>query len=115
MRHIRYIFENTEDFVADLNIRLINDSIENAVITSVIGGVESCTISTMVKHDASQYISTEYVEPLELVGNGDVSDGKLHLHVTLGRENNVAIMGHLHKASVKTWFVKVYLQEIDQE
>lgn len=113
MRHIRYIFENTEDFVAELNRKLEVDSIKNAAITSVIGGVESCTISTMSKDDATKDNLTEYLEPLELLGNGDVFDGKLHIHVTLGRENNVAIMGHLHKASVKTWFVKVYLQEIE--
>ncbi|MBP6880402.1 DUF296 domain-containing protein [Candidatus Saccharibacteria bacterium] len=113
MRHIRYIFENTGDFVADLNRRLEIDSVKNAAITSIIGGVESCTISTMSKDDATIYKLTEYLEPLELLGNGDVSDGTLHIHATLGRENDIAIMGHLHKASVKTWFVKVYLQEIE--
>jgi predicted DNA-binding protein with PD1-like motif len=38
-----------------------------------------------------------------------VTDGRVHLHVNVSGEGNVAIHGHLHEAHVKTWFVNAYV------
>jgi uncharacterized protein len=94
-------------------IAKVTDVVKEKKITagtiSLIGAIASCKISTMPKHDAKTDIVTEYTEPLELSGTGEIVDGKIHIHVVLGREGNVAIMGHLHEGHVKTWFVDVYI------
>jgi predicted DNA-binding protein with PD1-like motif len=35
-------------------------------------------------------------------------NGKVHIHVVLGREGNEALAGHLHWAKVDTFFVHAY-------
>lgn len=88
------------------------NNIENAAIVSVIGAVDSCCISNMPANDAKKDILTAYNTPLELTGNGEVKNGKVHIHCVLGQEDNKALSGHLHWANVKTWFVSVYILPI---
>ena len=82
-------------------------------IVSIIGAVDSCCISTMPKRNAKKDILTEYHEPLELSGTGEIQDGKPHIHCVLGREKNVAIFGHLHWGKVENWFINVYILPIE--
>jgi len=79
---------------------------------SIIGGIDSCCISTMDKKDATKDILTEYHEPLELSGTGEIENGNVHIHAVLGQEGNNALFGHLHWAKVKDWFVHVYVTEL---
>jgi uncharacterized protein len=76
---------------------------------TLIGGIDSCCISTMDKNDAKKDILTEYHEPLEMSGTGEILDGKPHIHAILGEQNNNALFGHLHWAKVRDWFVHVYI------
>ena len=55
---------------------------------------------------------TEYRQPFELSGTGEVKDGVLHLHVVLGREGDAALTGHLHWAQVDTFFVNAYVIQL---
>lgn len=81
-------------------------------IVSVIGAVDACCISNMPKTDASADILNTYTQPFELSGNGEIRDGKPHLHCVLGQEGDHALSGHLHWATVSTWFVNVYILPI---
>jgi predicted DNA-binding protein with PD1-like motif len=63
----------------------------------------------MPAHDASADIVTEYTQPFELSGTGEISDGAVHIHVVLGREGDTALAGHLHRATVQTFFVHAYV------
>lgn len=94
-------------------IKKITDIIKEKQIKTgsltLIGGVDSCCISTMPKNDATKDILTEYHEPLELSGTGEIVNGKIHIHVTLGREDKSTLSGHLHWGKVATWFVNVYI------
>lgn len=83
--------------------------IVNAAIVSVIGAIDSCCISNMNKNDAKEDIHTEYNIPLELIGNGEIKNGKVHIHCILGQEGNRALAGHLHWAKVETWFISAYI------
>jgi predicted DNA-binding protein with PD1-like motif len=96
------VMKTVEDKLADLGVA-------NGAVVSLIGAVESAAVSTMPKDDASQDIITEYHQPLEMSGTGEVKDGKLHVHVVLGAESNETISGHLHWATVKTFFVNAYV------
>lgn len=88
----------------------INDAgIKNGAIVSLIGAIDSCCISNMPANNASSDILTEYAQPFELSGTGEIVDGTVHLHVVLSREGNETIGGHLHWAKVATWYVATYV------
>lgn len=76
---------------------------------TLIGAVDEATISTMSRHDALTDNLTTYTEPLELTGTGEVVDGTPHVHVVLCREGDQTVGGHLHAATVRTFFVHAYL------
>lgn len=81
----------------------------NAAIVSLIGAVDACAISNMPAHDPRSDLVTEYQQPCELSGTGEIRDGVVHIHAVLGREGNVALTGHLHWARVDTFFVHAYV------
>jgi uncharacterized protein len=101
------------DEVIDQITRAVADAqITDATIT-LIGAVDEVTISTMPRHDALTDTLTTYTEPLELTGTGEVVDGKPHIHVVLCREGDQTIGGHLHRATVHTFFVHAYVTPLD--
>lgn len=101
--------EPGQEVIETLTNFLTEKQISEAAIVSIIGGVDACTISTMPKDDAKRDILTEYKEPLEMSGTGEVHEGKPHIHCVMGREGNQAVFGHLHRASVENWFVNIYI------
>ena len=86
-----------------------NLNIKNGAIVSIIGAVDECCISNMLKNDAKKDILNTYKEPFELSGTGEIKDGKPHIHCVLGREKDETLSGHLHWAIVKNWFVNIYI------
>jgi predicted DNA-binding protein with PD1-like motif len=92
--------------------RIIKDNKIKQGSLSLVGAVDSCCISTMPKTDAKKDILTEYHEPLELLGTGEIVAGSAHIHVTLGREGKSTLMGHLHWGKVDEWFVHVYVTPV---
>jgi predicted DNA-binding protein with PD1-like motif len=83
--------------------------ITSGAIVSVIGAVDACGLSTMPKDDPRRDLLTEYTEPLELAGTGEIRAGKPHIHCVLGREGNAALAGHLHWGRVATWYVHAFV------
>lgn len=86
--------------------------IQDGAIVSLVGAIDSCCISNMPKDDAKSDILTEYFQPFEISGTGEIKDGKPHIHCILGREGDTALAGHLHWARVESWFVRVYVVEL---
>jgi len=84
--------------------------VTNGVLT-LIGAVQECTVSVMPKGDPLDDILTDFDQPFELSGTGEITDGKVHIHVTLGGDG-VVVAGHLHKAMVRDWFVRAYVQPL---
>lgn len=97
-----------EEVIETLTRRAAEEGISNGAVVSLIGAVDAAAISNMPADDAGRDIVTEYQQPLELSGTGEIRDGKVHIHVVLGREGDVAVAGHLHRADVKTFFVHAY-------
>jgi uncharacterized protein len=102
--------EVIETVTAELAIRGIRDG----AIVSLVGAIDSCCISNMPENDATSDILTEYKRPFEMAGTGEVKDGKPHIHCILGQEGNTSLAGHLHWARVDTWFVNIYVEEMDR-
>lgn len=102
-----------EEVMDSLTRQLVAADIRDGAVVSLIGAVEGCAISNMPADVASKDVVTEYQQPFELNGTGEIKNGNLHLHVTLGREGDVALAGHLHRAQVVTFFVNAYVIAFD--
>lgn len=100
------VLEELQQAVAERGIR-------NAGM-HLVGGVDAFTISTMPAHNALHDDITTYDQPGELTGTGEVVDGQVHVHVVCGIEGDVAKAGHLHAATVDTFFVRAYVNEITE-
>ena len=102
-----------QEVMDTLTRELASRGVANGAIVSLIGAVEGCCISTMATDDYAKDILTEYSEPFELSGTGEIKDGTPHLHVVLGREGDEAKTGHLHWANVDHFFVNAYVMPLD--
>jgi uncharacterized protein len=98
-----------EELMASLRDRLRERGLTSAAIVSLIGAVDACEYSTMPADDARADLVHQLDEPLELSGTGEVVDGTPHVHCVLARADGTARAGHLRRAWVETWFVRVYL------
>jgi predicted DNA-binding protein with PD1-like motif len=101
--------EPGEEVIETVTRRAADHGLTNGAIVSLIGAVDACAISNMPAQDATSDVISEYKQPFELSGTGEITDGKVHMHVTLGREGDVALAGHLHWARVETFFVHAYV------
>jgi predicted DNA-binding protein with PD1-like motif len=100
---------NNGELMQSLTDQLAELGVDRGAIVSLIGGVDSFTISTMPAADATKDIITDYDLPAEMSGTGEVVDGKPHVHAVMAVEGDRAISGHLHAAHVGTWFARVYV------
>ncbi|MDI1461156.1 DNA-binding protein [Catellatospora sp. KI3] len=98
-----------QEVMETIAAQLAERGVTDGAVVSLIGAVDECCISNMPAEDASKDILTEYRQPFELTGTGEVKNGKVHLHVVLGREGDAALAGHLHWARVETFFVNAYV------
>jgi len=98
-----------EEVIETVTRRAAEEGIASGAIVSLIGAIDACAISTMPAGDARSDIITEYIQPFELSGTGEITDGKVHIHVVLGAEGDKALAGHLHWARVETFFVNAYV------
>lgn len=101
-----------EEVLATLQAAVTAAGITHAGVT-VIGAVQTATVSVMCKFDARTDYDRDYDQPLELSGTGEVVDGRLHLHATLYGED-VVVGGHLHTARVRDFFVNAYVTEVSR-
>jgi len=99
-----------EEVMSTLQAAVTEAGIQHAGVI-LIGAVASATVSVMKKDEALTDYLRSYDQPLELSGTGEVTDGKLHLHVTLYGEDGV-FGGHLHRAVVETFFVHAYVSTV---
>uniref|UniRef100_UPI003F491FB8 PPC domain-containing DNA-binding protein n=1 Tax=Actinoplanes sp. CA-151224 TaxID=3239904 RepID=UPI003F491FB8 len=98
-----------EEVMDSLTRQLREQGIRSGAVVSLVGAVDSCGLSNMPADNAREDILTEYKQPLELSGTGEIADGKPHLHCVVSGEGNTAIGGHLHWARVETFFVNAYV------
>ncbi len=96
-----------------LTRQLQERQISRGAIVSLIGAVDSFTVSTMPADDASKDILTDYRQPAEMSGTGEIIDGTVHVHAVMAVEGDRAVSGHLHRAKVGTWFARAYVVNLD--
>lgn len=83
--------------------------ISSGAIVSLIGAADSFRISTMPADDATADIVTDYGQPAELHGTGEIVDGSVHVHATMAIEGDRGVAGHLHAAQIGTHFARAYI------
>lgn len=83
--------------------------VASAAIVTLIGAVDSFTISTMPAGDATRDTVTDYGLPAEMTATGEIVDGKPHIHAVMAVEGDRGIAGHLHRAQIGTWFARAYV------
>jgi predicted DNA-binding protein with PD1-like motif len=83
--------------------------IEDAAIVTLIGAVDSFTLSTMPADDATKDVLTDYDLPAEMTATGEIVGGKPHIHAVMAVEGDRAVSGHVHRAQIGTWFARAYV------
>lgn len=97
------------EVMAELYLQAITESVTDGAIVSLIGAVDSFSVSTMPAGDATADVVTVYDQPAELSGTGEIVDGDVHIHAVMAVEGDRAVSGHLHRAAVATHFVRAYV------
>lgn len=102
-----------EEVIGTIALRAAEQGVKDGAVVSLIGMVLKCAVSTMEKGDATNDIVLEYSQALELSGNGEIRDGKVHIHAVLGAEGNQAVSGHLHWATTGNETTNAYIVPLD--
>jgi predicted DNA-binding protein with PD1-like motif len=101
-----------QEVIETLSKELRARGITSGAIVSLIGAVDSACISNMPRGDALSDILTEYQQPMEMSGAGEIVHGRPHIHAVLGIQGDAALTGHLHWARVQNHFVNAYIQPL---
>ncbi|KKP38138.1 MAG: hypothetical protein UR28_C0021G0019 [Candidatus Peregrinibacteria bacterium GW2011_GWF2_33_10] len=109
MQLLKFTINKGEEMIDVLAKKFAEQNLKSGAIISVVGAIDYCRISTMAKDDPMEDFFTEYSEPLEINGVGEIREGKPHIHINLGRENGQTASGHLHYAKVESWYVTVFV------
>lgn len=100
---------NDGELMESLAKQAQENGVSNGAIVSLIGGVDSFVVSTMPSDDPSKDLISRYAMPAEMHGAGEIKDGKVHLHVTMGVQGDRGVSGHLHEAEIGHWFARAYV------
>ena len=80
-----------------------------AAIVTLIGAVDSFTVSTNPAGDPTAHTYSSYPLPAEMTATGEIIDGKPHIHAVMAVQGDRAVAGHLHKAQISTFFARAYV------
>lgn len=109
-----FVLEVTDDDLTESLTRQAREhGITDAAIVSLIGGVDSFTVSTMPADDATRDLVSTYSLPAEMHGSGEIKDGVVHVHATMAVQGDRAVAGHVHRARVGTWFARAYVISLE--
>lgn len=99
-----------------LGLYVKQHEIDYATMT-LLGGVDWFRLSVMTQDDPRTDIPYTFKLPGELVGNGVVRNGAVHVHAVLGVDHkgkHRTIAGHLEAALIKTHFVVVAITPLER-
>lgn len=97
------------ELIEGLTKQAADAGITHGAIVSLIGAADSFTLSTMPANDASKDVLTDYSQPAEMSGTGEIVNGVVHVHATMAVAGDKGLSGHLHRAHVDTWFARAYI------
>ncbi|MDH6575124.1 putative ATP-grasp target RiPP [Kitasatospora sp. MAP5-34] len=65
--------------------------VTDGAIVSLIGAAGSFTVSTMPADDASADVVTDYGQPAEMLGTGEIVNGAVHIHATMAVAGDLGV------------------------
>jgi predicted DNA-binding protein with PD1-like motif len=80
-----------------------------AAIVTLIGAIDSFTVSTNPADDPTAHTYSTYPLPAEMSATGEIVDGKPHIHAVMAVQGDRTIGGHLHRAQIDTSFARAYV------
>lgn len=97
------------ELMASIRAQVQAAGISDGAIVSLIGAADEFTVSTMPAADALKDVITTYAQPAEMSGTGEIVNGQVHVHAVMAIEGDKAVSGHLHSATIRTHFARVYV------
>jgi uncharacterized protein len=97
------------ELIESLTKQIAEHELTDGAIVSLIGAVDSFALSTMPPGDPRSDVLTDYDQPAEMSGTGEIVSGAVHIHATMAVSGDRGLSGHLHSAQVGTWFARVYI------
>jgi predicted DNA-binding protein with PD1-like motif len=76
---------------------------------TLIGAIDSFTVSTNPAGDPTAHTYSSYSLPAEMTATGEIVDGSPHIHAVMAVQGDRAIGGHLHRAQIDTSFARAYV------
>ena len=108
-----HIFEvRNDELMSAIAAQAEAAGIVSGTIVSLIGAVDEFTVSTMPADDATKDVLTEYSQPAEMSGTGEIVNGTVHVHAVMAVAGDKAVSGHLHRATVRTHFARAYVLSV---
>ncbi|MFD8318942.1 PCC domain-containing protein [Kitasatospora purpeofusca] len=105
-----YVFEvKNAELLESITEQAKAAGVTDGAIVSLIGAADSFTVSTMPANDASADVITDYDQPAEMHGTGEIVGGVVHVHTTMAVEGDKGVAGHLHRAQIGHWFARAYV------
>lgn len=111
MKQMKIRIPEGDELVSALESNLKGKGIDSATIISCVGALRQFELVTIYQDSEKippEHFTKKFDKKVELMGNGTVSDGKVHLHVTCGEEGGAALSGHL-VSGIVTYFADVII------
>jgi len=111
VKQIKIRIREGEELVAALESELRGKGINSATIISCVGALRQFQLVTIYQNSEKippEHFTKKFDRKAELLGNGLVADGKVHLHVVCGTEGGAALSGHL-VSGIVTYFADVVI------
>jgi uncharacterized protein len=102
------------ELIRSLTEQAAQQGITDAAVVTLIGAVDSFTVSTNPAGDPTAHTLSYYPLPAEMTGTGEIIDGKPHIHAVMAVQGDRGIAGHLHKAQIGTFFARAYVIPTEQ-
>jgi uncharacterized protein len=83
--------------------------IRYGAIVTLIGAIDSYTLSTPPIGDPTSHTYSSYNLPAEMTATGEIVDGKPHIHAVMAVQGDRTIGGHLHEAVLGASFARAYV------
>src|ERR1700726_2856931 len=97
------------ELIESITKQAAEQGITNAAIVTLIGAVDSFTVSTNPAGDPTAHTYSSYPLPAEMTATGEIVDGKPHIHAVMAVQGDRTIGGHLHRAKLGTSFARAYV------
>jgi uncharacterized protein len=105
-----YVLEvRNGELIESITQQAAEQGITYGAIVTLIGAIDSFTVSTNPAGDATAHTITSYPLPAEMTATGEIVDGKPHIHAVMAVQGDRTIGGHLHQAHIYTSFARAYV------